>query len=128
MSRRSHSPASAARGLKTGLRLAATLAASLGLAACQSQFQTPSDLLFAPTFSKNRSDIPYTRNTPYDCNTFSGSGWKGIAGGRVHNFGQDYQLSQAGCFRSQSECQAWLLVMRSYIDVPRYMRCAPHNA
>lgn len=116
------------RGLKAGLRVAVTLAAALGLAACQSQFQQPSDLLFAPTFSKNRSDIPYTSNTQYDCRRFTGNGWKGIASGRIHNFGENYQISQAGCFPTQNECQAWLLVMRGYIDVPRFMRCAPHSA
>jgi len=116
------------RGLKAGLRAVAVIAAAVSLGACQSQFQKPSDLLFAPTFSKNRADIPYTSNTPYDCRAFTGSGWKGIASGRIHNFGENYQISQAGCFPTQSECQAWLLVMRSYIDVPRYMRCAPHSA
>jgi len=125
---RFHSPASAARGLKTGLRVATVLAATIGLAACQSQIQTPSDLLFAPTFSKNRSDIPYTSNTRYDCRAFTGSGWKGIASGRIHNFGENYQISQAGCFKTQSECQAWLVVMRGYIDIPRFIRCAPHSA
>ncbi|MCK7612766.1 hypothetical protein [Roseibium sediminicola] len=128
MSRRIHSPAAATSGLKTGMRVTAVLAVSLALGACQSQFQKPSDLLFAPTFSKNRSDLPYTANTQYDCRAFTGNGWKGIASGRIHNFGQDYQLSQAGCFKSQNECQAWLMVMRGYIDVPRYMRCAPHSA
>lgn len=117
-----------ARRRKTGIRIAPVLALFFGLAACQSQFQQPSDLLFAPTFSKSRQNIPYTYNTPYDCRNFTGSGWKGIAGGVVYNFDQRYQLSQAGCFRSEPECLAWLQVMRGYIDVPRYIRCNPYTA
>ncbi|WP_299816692.1 hypothetical protein [uncultured Roseibium sp.] len=117
----------AARGLKTGLHLAAVLTSALGMAACQ-QYQTPSDLLFAPGFSTTRQSIPYTYNTPYDCRNFSGSGWKAIASGLVHNFGDQYRISQAGCFKTQSECQAYLSVMHSYIDVPRFMRCNPYTA
>lgn len=102
--------------------------ATLGLVACQSQFQTPSDLLFAPTFSKARQNLPYTRNTPYDCRTFTGSGWKGIAGGTVYDFDNRYQTSQAGCFQTQDQCLAWLSVMRSFIDVPSFIRCNPYSA
>lgn len=127
MHRHTSSAVPPAGGLKTGLRLAAAVTAAVSLAACQ-QFQTPSDLLFAPTFTKNRQDIPKTYNTPYDCRTFSGTGWKGIAGGVVVNFGQKYQLSQAGCFQTERECQAYLAVMRSYIDVPRFIRCNPYSA
>ncbi|MEM9631300.1 MAG: hypothetical protein AAGA50_08245 [Pseudomonadota bacterium] len=118
----------AARRLKTGLRIAPAIAATFALAACQSQFQQPSDLLFAPTFSKTRQNIPYTYNTPYDCRTFTGSGFKGIAGGVVYDFDKRYVISQAGCFQSQQECQAWLSVMRSYIDVPRFIGCQPYVA
>ena len=117
-----------ARRLRSGLRIAPVLALSLGLAACQSQFQQPSDLLFAPTFSKSRQNIPNTYNTPYDCRTFTGTGWKGIAGGVVYDFDRRDLISQAGCFKTESECQAWLAVMRGYIDVPRFIRCNPYTA
>ncbi len=104
--------------------------ATFALVACQSQsqFQTPSDLLFAPTFSKTRQNLPYTRNTPYDCRTFTGSGWKGIASGTVYDFSDRYQTSQAGCFKTQQQCLAWLSAMRSFIDVPRFIRCNPYSA
>ncbi|WP_428649937.1 hypothetical protein [Roseibium sp.] len=128
-------PFPAVRGLKTGLitalRLTPALVAAAGLAACQptqSSGRLVEDLLFSPTFTKNRQDIPYTYNTPYDCRSFTGSGWKGIASGVVHNFGQKYQLSQAGCFRTQQECQAYLAVMRGYIDIPYFIRCNPYSA
>ncbi|WP_269581411.1 hypothetical protein [Roseibium sp. Sym1] len=119
---------SALRRMNAGLRVAAVLSMAVALVACQSQFQKPSDLLFAPTFNKTRQEIPYTYNTPYDCRSFSGSGWKGIASGRVENFDLSYLISQAGCFKSQQECRAWILYMRSYIDMPRYMRCEPFTA
>jgi hypothetical protein len=128
MQRTCRSPFSAIRRVNAGLRVAAVLSLAVGLGSCQSQFQKPSDLLFAPTFAKNRQDIPYTYNTPYDCRSFSGSGWKGIASGRVENFDQNYVISQAGCFQSQQECRAWILYMRNYIDMPRYMRCEPFTA
>lgn len=112
---------------RTGSRLAAGLAIVLSLASCQ-QFQTPEDLLFAPTFNKSRQNIPYTYNTPYDCRSFAGSGWKGIAGGRVYNFSNSYVISEAGCFKTQKECLAYLTVMRTYIDQPKYIRCNPYTA
>ncbi|WP_157738814.1 hypothetical protein [Labrenzia sp. VG12] len=115
-------------GLKARLRVVATLSAALLMAGCQSQFQQPSDLLFAPTFSKTRQNIPYTYNTPYDCRTFTGSGWKGIASGKVNNFDQTYLISQAGCFKTQQECEAWIFYMRGYIDIPRFMRCNTYTA
>lgn len=116
-----------ARGLRSLLRVFLVSAAALAMAGCQ-QYQTPSDLLFAPTFSRARQDIPYTYNTQYDCRTFTGSGWRGIASGRVRDFGDKFQISQAGCFTSQEECIAWLRFMRTYIDVPRFMGCRPHTA
>jgi hypothetical protein len=122
------------RGLTRGLRVAAVFAAGLSLAACQAYDTSAGTggvvetLLFSPTFAKNRQNIPYTYNTPYDCRSFTGSGWKGIAGGRVQNFDQSYMISQAGCFKTQNECQAWLSFMRGYIDIPNYMRCNPHTA
>lgn len=133
MRRKSHSQLHSVRGLASRLRLAVAFTAALGLAACQSYDTSSSGnvveaLLFTPTFAKNRQDIPYTYNTPYDCRTFAGSGWKGIAGGNVKNFDQTYAISQAGCFKTQNECQAWLFFMRGYIDVPNYMRCNPYTA
>ncbi len=131
MFRHSHSSSLAVRGLKTGARLVAALAAAVSMAACQpypSSGNLVEDLLFSPTFTKNRQDLPTTYNTPYDCRSFTGSGWKGIASGVVHNFDQNYQISQAGCFKTQQECQAYLAVMRSYIDIPRFIRCNPYSA
>ncbi|CTQ59169.1 MAG: hypothetical protein RIE06_28595 [Roseibium album] len=116
------------RRFKATCRSFLVAVAAIGLAACQQQFQTPSDLLFAPTFNKTRQNLPYTQNTQYDCRNFSGTGWKGIASGVVYDFSNRYQISQAGCFKTQQECQAWLSVMRSYIDVPRFIRCNPHTA
>ena len=113
---------------KAALRSLAALSAAVFLVSCQSQFQQPSDLLFAPTFSKSRQNIPYTYNTPYDCRSFTGSGWKGIASGKVNNFDQTYLISQAGCFKTQKECEAWIFYMRGYIDIPRFMRCNPYTA
>lgn len=121
-----------AHGLKKGLRLVPMMAAALSLAACQSYDTSGGNvvetLLFSPTFTKNRQDIPSTYNTPYDCRSFTGSGWKGIAGGKVFNFGQKYIISQAGCFKSEGECKAWLSIMSGYIDQPRYIRCNPYTA
>ncbi len=116
------------RRLTSLLRLLPVAAAALGVAACQPQITKPSDILFAPTFSKTRQNIPYTYNTKYDCRTFTGSGWKGIASGRVNNFDNSFKISQAGCFTSQAECQAWITYMSGYIDVPRFMRCNPYTA
>lgn len=109
-------------------RCACVAGAAFALTACQPQFQSPSDLLFAPTFSKTRQNLPYTQGTQYDCRSFSGAGWKGIAAGVVNDFGNRYQVSQAGCFKSQETCLAWLSAMRSYIDVPRFIRCNPYSA
>jgi len=122
------SPDTSGSGAKTGLRLAAAVAAAIVLAGCQPQIQTASDLLFAPTFSKSRQNIPNTHNTAYDCRTFTGTGWKGIASGQVINFEKKFMISQAGCFKTQQECKAWILHMRGYIDVPRFMRCNPYTA
>ena len=109
-------------------RATVVAAVALTLVACQQQFQTPSDLLFAPTFNKTRQNLPYTQNTQYDCRHFTGNGWKGIASGVVFDFSNRYQISQAGCFKTQQECLAWLSAMRSYIDVPHFIRCNPHSA
>lgn len=128
MYRHINSLSKAVCGLNSGLRAATIVAASVALLACQSQIQQPSDILFAPTFSKERGNIPGTFNTPYDCRHFTGSGWKGIAGGVVYNFEKRYQISQAGCFKTQGECLSWLSIMRSYIDVPRFIRCNPYTA
>ncbi len=85
-------------------------------------------LLSAPTFSKDRQSIPTPYNTPYDCRSFTGSGWKGIAGGRVIDFDDRFFISQAGCFRTKKECQAYLTLMGSYIDIPRFMGCRPYSS
>jgi|GEM_PF-1699914 len=133
MRRTSHRQLLSVRGLPSRLRLAVAFAAALGLAGCQSYDTSSSGnvveaLLFTPTFAKNRQNIPYTYNTPYDCRSFTGRGWKGIAGGKVQNFDQTYAISQAGCFKTPDECQAWLMFMRGYIDLPNYMRCNPYTA
>ncbi len=104
------------------------IVAALGVAACQPQIQQPSDLLFAPTFSKSRQNYPETYGTKYDCRTFQGSGWKGISSGTIYDFDRRDFISQAGCFASKPECEAWLVFMSGWIDVARYSRCNPHNA
>ena len=128
MHRQIPAPAKTVQGLKSSLRFFLVTIAVLAMTGCQQQFQTPSDLLFAPTFTKNRQYFPYTQNTRYDCRNFSGSGWKGIASGVVYDFSDRYTVSQAGCFSTQEECIAWLSFMRSYIDVPRFIGCNPHTA
>lgn len=128
MVRQNSTRAHVARNFGSLCKVSFVALATFGLVACQSQFQTPSDLLFAPTFSKTRQNLPYTRNTPYDCRTFTGSGWKGIASGTVYDFSDRYQTSQAGCFKTQDQCLAWLSAMRSFIDVPRFIRCNPYTA
>jgi len=127
MSRHTSDPVTAGDRLASGLRSVACLAAALGLAACQ-QTPTVEELLFAPTVSASRASVPTTYNTPYDCRTFTGSGWKGIASGRVDRFSGNYVLSEAGCFKTRNECQAYLALMSGYIVRTRYMRCAPYSA
>ncbi|MEM5582254.1 hypothetical protein WNZ15_07295 [Roseibium sp. AS2] len=114
--------------LKAGLKAAPALLAAIALTACQTETTQVSDLLFAPTFSKSRQYLPNTYNTQYDCRAFTGSGWKGIASGRVEYFDERYMISQAGCFRTKNECEAWLSLMRGYIDIPRFIRCNPYSA
>jgi len=116
-----------APSFRSRTRTAAVLALAFGLAACQ-QFQTPSDILFAPTWDNDRSSIPITYGTAYDCRNFQGSGWKGIAGGRASNFDETFPVSRAGCFKTQEECQAFLGLMSSYITTQLYMRCQPYSA
>ncbi|MEP3045839.1 MAG: hypothetical protein ABJL55_12755 [Roseibium sp.] len=109
----------------SGGKTAALLAVTLGLSACQPQIQTPSDLLFAPTFSKSWSAIPRPAGTQYDCRTFKGSGWEGITGGVIYDSDRRYNMSQAGCFKTKPECEAYLMLMRGYIDQPRFIKCRP---
>ncbi|MTI06110.1 hypothetical protein E1180_11360 [Roseibium denhamense] len=109
------------------MRRMIALVSVCALASCQ-QIQTPSDLLFAPTFSQSREQFPYTANTPYDCRTFSGSGWKGIAGGTVSDFGDRYPVAQTGCFKTRQESEAYLNIMRSYITTQTFIGCRPHTA
>lgn len=99
---------------------------TLGLSACQ--IQSPSDLLFAPTWDTSRANIPNTYGTQYDCRTFQGSGWKGIAGGRSNDFDHGISVSVAGCFQTHEECQAFLALMSGYLYFQQYMRCQPHTA
>ncbi|MEP4770960.1 MAG: hypothetical protein ABJY83_23885 [Roseibium sp.] len=113
---------------KTGGRIAAVMAVAFALAACQPQFQTPSDLLFAPTFSKSRESIPNPAGTQYDCRTFEGSGWQGITSGVVIDFDNRINISRAGCFKTKAECEAYVTLMSGYIDQQRFMRCRPHTA
>ncbi|MBN9671155.1 hypothetical protein [Roseibium aggregatum] len=127
MRRRLFDPVFSGKRLKSGLRLFAGAAAIFSLAACQ-QTPTVEDLLFAPTVSATRASIPSTYNTPYDCRSFTGSGWKGIASGRVDRFSGNFLFSNAGCFKTKAECQAYLNIMSGYIIQTRYLRCAPYSA
>jgi hypothetical protein len=114
--------------LKTGLKATPAVLAMLALGACQTESGYTSDILFGATFSKSRQYVPNTYNTQYDCRGFTGSGWKGIASGKVDYFDERYVISQAGCFRTKDECEAWLSLMRGYIDIPRFIRCNPYTA
>ncbi|WP_305988834.1 hypothetical protein [Roseibium sp. MMSF_3544] len=127
MGQRIRSLTHTARKFASVLKASLVATAALGLVACQ-QVQTPYGLFGGPAFSKDRNQIPYTRNTQYDCRNFSGSGWKGIASGTVYNFEVRYVISQAGCFNTKPECEAWLVLMRSYIDVPKFIRCNAYSA
>lgn len=111
-------------GKKSGLVTVCALA--FGLSACQ--IQSPSDLLFGSTWDTSRANIPNTYGTQYDCRTFQGSGWKGIAGGRSNDLDQGMSVSVAGCFHTLDECQAFLALMSSYLYFQEYMRCNPHTA
>lgn len=126
MTRSDPSPRAASRR-KAGTRIAAALAALLIVPAGQANARAITDLLFGPSISKDRNALPNTYGGRYDCRRFSGDGWKGIASGRVINFGENYMVSQAGCFLDRTECRAWLMMMSGFIDQPRYMRCDPHH-
>ncbi|MTI42678.1 hypothetical protein JM93_00860 [Roseibium hamelinense] len=100
------------------------------LAGCQAgggAEQLADTVLFAPTPNASRN-VPATYGTPYDCRTFQGSGYKGIAGGKRQLFSQSWNVSRAGCFKTEQECQAFLVVMRQYIDIPGYIGCRPYTS
>ena len=118
----------AAPSRKVSIHIATFLVTVSGLTACQTQIQQPSDLLFAPTFSKSEAYTPHPWGTQYDCRKFQGSGWKGITGGTVKDFGRRRQISQAACFKKKSECEAYVTLMRRYIDQPKFMGCRPIGA
>ncbi|WP_417669324.1 hypothetical protein [Roseibium sp.] len=107
------------------VRFTAAASALAFLGACQ--IQTPSDLLFAPTYDTRY--VPETYGTKYDCKRFAEagntSGWKGIAGGRKYDFDRTFNVSRAGCFKTKAECEAFLSQMSGYIDFPIYSRCQP---
>ncbi|MBO9419751.1 MULTISPECIES: hypothetical protein [Stappiaceae] len=111
-------------GNRLGLIAVGTLA--FALSACQ--IQSPSDILFAPTYNTDRGSIPVVSGTQYDCRTFQGSGWKGIAGGRAANWGEPFPVARTACFKTRDECQAFLTLMSGYIDYQPYYRCQPHTA
>lgn len=95
------------------------------LSACQ--FQTPSDILLAPTYDTRY--VPQTYNTAYDCRKFKTrgqtSGWRGIVGGKKFDFEKTHNVSREGCFETAKECQAFLLLMSGYIEMTIYSRCQP---
>ncbi len=108
-------------------KLLVAIGFAVSVAACQ-EYQKPSDLLFAPTPDNGRGNIPVTYGTKYDCRTFQGSGWKGIAGGRVSHFDESFPVSRAGCFPTENECQTFLMLMSGYITYNPYLKCQPYNS
>ncbi|MEJ8473899.1 hypothetical protein [Roseibium algae] len=104
-------------------KVSASLFALAFLAACQ--IQTPSDVLFAPTYDTRY--VPETYGTKYDCKAYKAagntSGWKGIVGGKKYDFDRTFNVSRAGCFKTQAECQTFLTYMSGYIDMAIYSRC-----
>lgn len=117
----------AAFNLKTGGCMTAAIAATLILTACQQQFQTPADLLFAPTYNLGPQGVPMPWGTKYDCRSFQGTGWKGITGGVIDDLDRRWPISQAACFKTKSECKAYVRLMHGYIDQPTFMGCRPIN-
>lgn len=107
------------------IRAAAGLLAAAALAGCQAQ--TPSDLLFGPTYDTRY--VPQTYRTKYDCKLFRQaghtSGWRGIVGGKKYDFDKTFNVAREGCFETQDECRAFLTYMNGFIDFPFYSRCQP---
>ncbi len=109
--------------------MTALIAVALSLAACQqtSVEGVAETVLFAPTPYAGRT-IPTTWGTPHQCATFRQShatGWKGIVGGRKYDFDKSYPVSDAGCFETRQECEAYLTGMTQYVTQQVYRRCDP---
>lgn len=102
-------------------RLAVIATFAVALAGCQ--YNTPEGLLFGPTYDD--AYVPQTYNTPYDCRGFQGGGYRGTVAGKVFDFDRTRNASRVACFRTQSECQAFLGGMSGYIDQIIYSRCQP---
>lgn len=110
--------------------VAAILATGFLLAACQQQQLTMLgyDISNQPFPSPYSGIVPQTYGTPFDCRTFSGTGWKGISAGTVYYGDTQRAVSQAGCFQARAQCEDWLSFMKGYMASWRYFRCEPHLA
>lgn len=97
------------------------LAASLSSVLAGCQYQSAGDLLFKPTLSYG--DVPQTYNTPYDCRSFEGQGWKGTVGGKYSSFDQTRNLTRVGCFKTLPECKAFLGIVGGQVQMIIYSRC-----
>ncbi|ADZ71395.1 hypothetical protein [Polymorphum gilvum] len=87
------------------------------------------DLLFAPTYDPDY--VPEVYGTPYDCRPYRASGqtagvWRGLIGGQSRTgSGTLRQISQEACFASRQDCEAYLVMMRRYIDMVFTHECRP---
>ncbi|GGB50509.1 hypothetical protein GCM10011316_23290 [Roseibium aquae] len=102
-------------------KLAGTMALAVFLAGCQ--YQSADDLLFKPVVTPDNA--PETYGTQFSCRGFQGPGYKGTAAGQYFDFGVTRNFSRVGCFKTQSDCQAFLNYMSGFIDQVVYSRCQP---
>jgi len=107
------------RIFSTPLKLAGALLLVLTVSACQ--YQSAEDLLLKPVVTPGNA--PQTYGTEFSCRGFQGPGFKGTAAGQYFDFGVTRNFSRVGCFKSQSECQAFLSYMNGFIDQVIYSRC-----
>ena len=76
-------------------------------------------LLFAPTYDHDY--VPRTTGTRYDCrNAVAQYGaenvWYGLIGGRKKVDFKTRPFSRDGCFRSRSECRAFLTYVSGFLN------------
>jgi len=109
----------AGRIFSTPLKLAGALLLVLAVSACQ--YNSAGDLLLKPVVTPGNA--PQTYGTQFSCRGFQGPGYKGIAAGKYFDFDNARNFTRVGCFKSQSECQAFLSYMSGFIDQVIYSRC-----